>query len=243
VGHDTARRLWVYPREAYAVTAFAIVLPFRRTSPLYVPRRDLVIPASDSLSLSVTVVESDDPSALALQLLGGTGFPLLALKIWRETGHARHTWDYGAWWDGWGEGEVLWSGTAQVGADAGEFVLFIPASALTQLPRRCKWAVQLGWDELSSDILAMGTMNVLHGGSFSMPIAPVGDILVDGDLNPLVDDDGNLILDGSGFPQGTGAPPPVITPPPVIIPPPPDTYIPSLNFSDARNAVLTLLGW
>jgi hypothetical protein len=179
------------------LTALAIVVPFRRTSPLYVPRRDLVIPSSDNLSLSVTVVESDDPSALALQLLGGTGFPQLAVKIWRERDQGRMDWDYGAWWSGWCEGDVLFSGTAQVGADAGTFILFIPNGTFAEFPRRCAWGVQLGWDELSSDILALGQMHIMHGGSFSMPIAPTGTPLVDGDGNPLVDDDGNLILDGS----------------------------------------------
>lgn len=179
------------------MTALAIVVPFRRTSPLYVPRRDLVIPASDNLSLSVTVVESDDPSALALQLLGGTGFPQLAVKIWRAPGHQRWSWDYGAWWDSCGEGDVLFSATAQVGSEAGEFILFIPSGTFALFPRRCAWAVQLGWDELSSDLLARGEMNIMHGGSFSMPIAPTGVPLVDGDLNPLVDGDGNLIIDGA----------------------------------------------
>jgi hypothetical protein len=216
------------------VTAFAMVVPFRRTSPLYMPRRDLVLPASDSLSLSVTVVESDDPSALALQLLGGTGFPQLAMKVWREPHHNHWGWDYGAAWDRYAEGRVLWSQTAMVGARAGEFILFIPAATFALFPPRCMWGVQLGWDAISSDLLAYGAMNVVRGGAFTMPIAPVGTQLTDSDLNPLVDSDGNPILDGGG--------PVVIEPPPPIIPEP-VVFIPSLNFSDARNSMLTMLGW
>ena len=43
------------------MSSFAMTVPIARTSPIHIPRRDLVLGRADSLYLRVTVVDSDDP--------------------------------------------------------------------------------------------------------------------------------------------------------------------------------------
>ena len=76
--------------------SFAMTLPYMRTSPIHVPRRDLVLGRADSLYLRVTVVDSDNPCAQALEMSGGIGGPVLQMLVWPDH-HYRNSWDYGRW--------------------------------------------------------------------------------------------------------------------------------------------------
>ena len=74
--------------------SYSMTMPWLRTSPVHVPRRDLVLGIADSLWLRVTVVESDRPEALPIELTGGIGGPTLQMLVWPDTCY-RTTWDYG----------------------------------------------------------------------------------------------------------------------------------------------------
>jgi hypothetical protein len=136
-----------------------IVLPCLRTSPVHIPRRDLVLSASDSLTLRVTVVESDTPDALLITITGGLGGPAAQLNIWADAPICGCCWDYGR--PGTAGGTVLWSGmgTPQIGL--GSFDFFLPIGTLANLPQRCGWGVQIGWsDNTSADMLFEGKLHI-----------------------------------------------------------------------------------
>ena len=61
---------------------YSFVLPYLRSTPIHIPRRDLVVGGADSVLLEVGVVESDDPSAQAIVLTGGIGGPALRMTVW-----------------------------------------------------------------------------------------------------------------------------------------------------------------
>src|SRR3954464_3402602 len=107
------------------MTAQTFVLPYNRSSPLYIPRRDLVVSAADCLELRVTVVESDDPSAQALELTGGIGGPSCLLLVYPDATSGR--WDYGA--PRVCPGTVLWSGVGVIADAVGSFDIHIPVGA------------------------------------------------------------------------------------------------------------------
>jgi hypothetical protein len=172
-----------------------IFAPYLRTTPLHEQRRDLVAYATDSLTLRVTVVESDSPGAQLLTLTGGLGGPAAQLLIWTDYRPVGRS----SWLDGGcgcdydrpltAGGSVLWSGmgTPQIGL--GSFDFFLPAGTLLSVPSRCGWAVQLGWDSQKSDVLFAGTLQVRGGGRFG-PVPPfVMPLLTDTSI-PVMQDDG-----------------------------------------------------
>jgi hypothetical protein len=71
------------------MTAATFYLPYQRQSAARIPRRDLMLGAADSLSLRVIIVETDHPSAQALQITGGVGGPALRFVIWSDFPHVR----------------------------------------------------------------------------------------------------------------------------------------------------------
>ena len=77
--------------------SFAMTVPYLRTSPVHIPRRDLVLGRADSLFLRVTVVDSDSVCAQGIDLSGGLGGPVLQMLVWPDQ-HHRGAWDYGAYW-------------------------------------------------------------------------------------------------------------------------------------------------
>ena len=81
-----------------------------RTSPVHIPRRDLVLGRADSLFLRVTIISEDNACAQGLELSGGIGGPVLQMLVWPDH-HHRTSWDYGAW--NWTQcpQSVLWVGT------------------------------------------------------------------------------------------------------------------------------------
>jgi hypothetical protein len=176
------------------------VVPYLRSSPIHIPRRDLVLAASDSVFLAVSVIESDDPAAEALVITGGIGGPTLRMTVWPDScdgGRHYHGWNgglYGGGWFhdyGWGiprPGTVLWSGTGTIDPDAlGTFNILIPIATMTSWPRRCGYALQLDWQgNTRSETLAIGALNVWPNainGTFAAPR------LTTDDLHPIDTDD------------------------------------------------------
>jgi len=146
------------------MTDMALTLPYARVSPLYIPRRDLVVSSADSIRLSVTVLENDDPAALPITLTGGIGGPACLLVVWPD--RRWQTWDYG-WGAGWGAqlagpATALWTGVGTVdAANPGTFDIFVPALSMNTWPLRCRWGVmfdQDGGDD--AEMLAHGYLHV-----------------------------------------------------------------------------------
>jgi len=143
------------------MTTQSIVLPYHR-NPIHIPRRDLVLGASDSLALEVSIIENDDPTGAALDLSGGIGGPALTLYIWPAANYCR-SWDYGAWWNS--QSSPLFVGTGVMGDLVGTFVIRFPPGTMASWPRRCAWSIQLDWNhgaELAQ--LAWGNLHVMHSG-------------------------------------------------------------------------------
>ena len=151
--------------------SLAITVPYMRTSPLYIPRRDLVLASADSLYLRVTIVDSDNPCAQALALSGGIGGPSAQLLFWADT-QPKTGW--GGWYDyGWGYYTDGWpyASTRQMlltvpGAlsDAtGAFDFSVPSGTMSSWPLRCGWAVQLNYDSAGAEVLMTGTANIRRG--------------------------------------------------------------------------------
>jgi hypothetical protein len=139
------------------MTAQTLVLPYRRASPIHIPRRDLVLAASDSLALRVSIVETDDPDALALEMTGGLGGPSLQLIVWRDAPSFR--WDYGAPCVPYAVGDALWQGAGVISDAVGSFDITIPAAVFTGWPRRAGFAVVLAWGA-QTETLAIGTLHI-----------------------------------------------------------------------------------
>ncbi|HEY2616152.1 MAG TPA: hypothetical protein VGI78_02330 [Acetobacteraceae bacterium] len=182
-----------------------IFAPYLRTSPVHIPRRDLVLYSSDSLSLRVTVVESDNPAAAQLVLTGGIGGPVAQLVIWAnyhlfagQYGSYGYSYSYG-WGYDYGrpptpDGTVLWSsaGVPQIGL--GSFDFFIPADTLMSFPQRCSWGVQLNWTGQKSDLLYHGTMNIHGGARFGAITVPADEqYLLTDDYIPVLEDDNDPV--------------------------------------------------
>ena len=150
------------------MTQLAIVVPYER-DPLYIPRRNLVASSADSLALTVTIVETDDPSAQALVVTGGIGGPLARLVIWAEG--PGMTWDYGR--AAYRIQETLWSGDGVLGSTAGSFDIAIRAATMAMWPPRCGWSFHLDWNGgESSEMLAEGYLHVRRAaGKITPPVA------------------------------------------------------------------------
>jgi hypothetical protein len=152
------------------MTAQVMILPYQRSSPLHIPRRDLVLGSADSLALRVTVVESDDPSAPALELTGGIGGPGCSITVWRDGPGG--PWDYGA--PPAMPGSVLWTGTGTDSDAVGSFDIDMPVGQMADWPLRCGFAIRLDWDGgLKSELLAHGSLHVRHVPGAAVPTAEV----------------------------------------------------------------------
>jgi hypothetical protein len=141
------------------MTTQTLVLPYQRTSPVHQPRRDLVLSASDCLFLRVSMIESDHPDAMALDLTGGTGGPACRMFVFADRPHGGCGWDYGAPAVPYGRALGVWTGVI---ADApGSFDIDIESNALVNLPHRCGWAIVLDWDGgRHTETLARGALHI-----------------------------------------------------------------------------------
>lgn len=129
------------PDVTLPVPSFAITVPYGRTSPLHIPRHDLVLSGADSLLLRVTIVDSDSATAQAIELTGGIGGPSLQMFVWPDT-YYRTSWDYGAQ-PYCCPPTPIWSGAGVISDAAGAFDITFPSGTMMCWPRRCGWCVQL----------------------------------------------------------------------------------------------------
>lgn len=148
----------------------AITLPYLRTSPVHIPRRDLVLSASDSLLLNVAVVESDRPSAPSLILSTDVDGPSMQLVMWNES----TSWD--SWYDyhrpGSVFGTVFQSVSGVPGAALGSWDFHLPTGSFANFPLRCGWSVLLLWaDGAKTSVLGQGVMNVLRPFVTGVPLS------------------------------------------------------------------------
>jgi hypothetical protein len=173
-----------------------MTVPYMRTSPIHIPRRDLVLGQADSLYLRVTVVDSDNPCAQGIELTGGIGGPMLQMLVWPGQCY-RASWDYGAPWIG--PRSVLWVGTGVVSDALGAFDISFAAATMSSWPRRCAYALQLDWDGASgTSLLAEGHLHLAY--SVARPPPPVI-MLTDPTPAVLTDPEVNAIFIDGAPPQ------------------------------------------
>lgn len=154
-----------------------ITLPYLRTSPNHIPRRDLVLSASDSLSLSVVVVETDHPSAQALILNTDINGPAMQLVIWQDNDTWNTCCDYQR--PGSVYGTVLQSVPGHPGSAAGSWEFHLPTGSFTNgtwhdFPVRCGWSILLLWENgAKSSVLSQGIMNIMRPYVRGVPLIAV----------------------------------------------------------------------
>ena len=150
----------------------AITLPYLRTTPVHVPRRDLVLSASDSLLLTVSVVERDHPSAPALILTTDACGPSMQLVLWNERDGWNACCDYERPYPVYGM--VLRSTTGRPGTAPGSWCFDLPTGTFANYPLRCGWTILLLWNEgTSSSVLGQGIMSFLRPFVQGVPLAAI----------------------------------------------------------------------
>jgi hypothetical protein len=147
--------------------SLSMTVPYLRASPVHIPRRDLVLAAADSLFLRVTVVDSDNPCAQAIEISGGIGGPSAQFTVWADA-PGRYWRDYG--WPLPVTGQVMWNGIGATSDVLGAFDFTFPSGTMAAWPRRCGWCVQLNYDTQGAEVLATGRLHVRYGGTpFLLP--------------------------------------------------------------------------
>jgi len=163
--------------------SFAMTVPYMRTSPVHIPRRDLVLGRADSLFLRVTVISDDSVCAQGIDLSGGIGGPVLQMLVWPDHCH-RTSWDYGAMPQC--PQSVLWVGTGVVSDAIGAFDISFPTATMAGWPRRCAYALQLDYDGGGgTDLLATGHLHLAY--SIPRSVNPV--IMLTDPTPPVLTDD------------------------------------------------------
>jgi hypothetical protein len=148
--------------------SFAMTVPYLRTTPIHIPRRDLVLAAADSLRLRVLIVEADTPTAPGIDVTGGIGGPAAQFAVWPDV--AGHYWDYGTAFPHCGR--LLWSGDGvAVSGISGAFDFSFSSGTLSRWPRRCRWSVQLN-DTLGAEVLMTGRLHIAQYGVAAQGVAP-----------------------------------------------------------------------
>jgi hypothetical protein len=156
----------------------SITLPYRRTSPVHVPRSDLVLSAADSLLLTVVVVESDHPSAQAIVLHTDANGPAMQLVLWDDAEYRQGWGDYGWGWGGYtsaaSPGALLQSLPGYPGSAAGSWDFHIPTGTFAHFPRRCGWAILLLWNQgAKSSVLGQGIASFLRPYFTGTPLTAI----------------------------------------------------------------------
>jgi len=143
------------------MTAQTLTLPYLRTTPVHIPRRDIVLSAADSLLLTVVVVQSDHPSAETLILTTDVNGPTLQLVLWEDRHHPCGWGDYGYGYVM--PDAVLYSQPGTPGGASGSWDFHVPTGSFADFPLRCGWAVLLLWgDGAKSSVLAQGIAQVVR---------------------------------------------------------------------------------
>jgi hypothetical protein len=153
----------------------SITLPYLRTSPVHVPRRDIVLSVADSLLLSVAVVERDDPSSQALILTTDADGPSMQLVLWDDTQWCGSDgWDYGWSFASRAPRDMLQSITGVPGSAAGSWDFEIPTGTFSNFPLRCGWAVLLLWNNgAKSSVLGQGIAHFLRPFFKGVPLSAI----------------------------------------------------------------------
>lgn len=150
----------------------SLTLPYLRTSPVHVPRRDLVLSVSDSLLLNVAVVERDHPSAQSLILTTDACGPSMQLVLWNESDQWNTCCDYER--PGTVYGTVLHSLSGRPGDAVGSWCFDLPTGTFANFPRRCGWTILLLWNEgTSSSVLGQGIMSFLRPFVQGVPLTAI----------------------------------------------------------------------
>jgi hypothetical protein len=164
------------------MTAAAITVAQQRG--LYPLRRDLVLAASDSLELTVTVMETDDPtSPAAIATTGGIGGPAVRVVLFADRPFYPPWGDYGRPFVG--MADVLWSGAA-TNVGPGMFSITVPQGTFTGWEPRCGYAITLDWNGgLSSQLLVRGALNIIP--ALGTP-ALTAEVITTDELDPITTD-------------------------------------------------------
>lgn len=156
----------------------ALMLPYRRVSPVHIPRRDLVLSTVDFLYLQITVTDSDSPNAQPLGLTGGIGGPGCRLVIFADRPYGGYGWDYGAPTVPYGHTLGVWDGVVDADTPS-TFDIDIPSGAFADYPLRCGWAVLLDWDSgVHTEVLASGSVHFRRVGT-TAGAAPLPHLMTD----------------------------------------------------------------
>jgi hypothetical protein len=142
--------------------SLAMTLPLARFSPVWVPRRDIVAPVLDTLVLSFTLVEADDPEALPVNLTGCT----VTLDV-----RGRRTGWYNGWGWGWDYGaplasdRPLWTGDATIAVPlTGVATFVVPPVTVALWPRRCGFSVRLTDADGGMSTVVAGVLELSRSG-------------------------------------------------------------------------------
>ena len=143
------------------MTAQTIVLPYLRSSPICIPRRDIALAGTDNLALQIVVVESDDPSASPV-VIGAPDGPTLNVKFWvGPWQRSWWTWDYGL--PPFCVPSLLCSidGIPTVGFD-GTWDVAVPIGTFQDYPAHIKWGVFMNFGTgTGSEMLASGSVTIM----------------------------------------------------------------------------------
>lgn len=156
------------------MTTQSLILPLDRVSPVRVPTRDLVLGGTDSVTLSISIVDRDSPDALPIELSGGIGGPAVSMFVWPDH-RGGYGPNFGGWgsgcdygWGGWynggvaGPGTVLWAATGVLlDMTTGTFQIRVPPGTMGAWPIRCRWAIYFDADGGgTAELLSEGHLHV-----------------------------------------------------------------------------------
>jgi hypothetical protein len=154
----------------------SLVLPYLRTSPVHLARRDIVLSVSESLTLNAAVVYEDTPDAPAIDLTTDADGPATQLVIWSDyAARPSGWWDYGYPYSQFQT--VLQSVSGTPGDAVGSWDFYLPTGTFSQFPSRCGWAILLLWNAgAKSSVLAHGIMNFVPPFFSGVPLVGIPDV-------------------------------------------------------------------
>ena len=157
------------------MTVLALTLPTARRSAIVVPRRDIVATVSDTLNLQMTLVTTDTPDAIPLDLVG-IG-PRVWVALWAAP---RMFCDYGQPYQ---QSWVVWSAYAQpVAGVPGRVDVTLPLRSLYCPSGVLGWAVHLNYRG-SMSCIAQGALHAVwvaaipDAGPLALLYSPVTPVL------------------------------------------------------------------
>lgn len=147
-----------------------------RTSPIQLPRRDLVLSASDSLALTVTVVERDHPSAQLLILGTDANGPSMQLLLWEDDDRPNVWCDYAR--PGSRYGTMLYSAPGVPSTVSGSWDFDVPTGTFSGFPLRVGWGVLLIWnDGAKTELLSQGIAHIMRPFVTGVPLSALPPVI------------------------------------------------------------------